>query len=180
MRDMMVDLETWGQWSGVAIRSIGAVEFDPYSDKIGAEFYVNVTRESCEAAGLTVSADTAQWWDKQGDDARTLLEKDPVPLPEALKMYASFFMKCGAARTWSQGANFDQPLIEACYRAIGKTSRELPWKFWDSRCTRTAYGMAGLSFNAEKRVGVHHYALDDAKHQARCVQKSFRLLGLAK
>lgn len=46
MNNVMLDLETFGTQPGSVIRSIGAVVFDPFSDKLGKEFYVNMWRTS--------------------------------------------------------------------------------------------------------------------------------------
>lgn len=174
MRDCMLDLETFGKTPGCAIRSVGAVMFDPTSEKLGEEFYANVTRESCEERGLTADADTVKWWDSQSDEARSVLDENQRTLGDVLVSFRKFWIGAGAVRVWSQGANFDQPIIEEAMRrlAVG-----VPWKFWDSRCTRTAYGMAGLAtWDMPKNRGVAHYALDDARHQARCVQLAYRRL----
>lgn len=176
MRDMMLDLETWGLTPGCAIRSIGCVMFDPTSREIGYQFYTNVDRASCEAAGLRVEPGTQEWWERQSQVARDSLVKDPVTLKEAARTFAMFFAKCGATRLWSQGANFDEPIWSAAMNAAGQRP---PWKFWDSRCTRTIYGAAGLNFNAIRRAGTHHNALDDALHQARCVQRAYEMLELS-
>jgi hypothetical protein len=177
MKDIMLDLETWGTRPGCALRSIGAVMFDPTSEILGEKFYVNIDRASCEHSGLHVSRDTEAWWEKQSATARDALLVNPRPLGEAVGTFTRFFNLNGAARVWSQGANFDEPLLSAVYDLLKVRA---PWKFWDSRCTRTIYAAAGLNFNREARAsgGTHHNALDDAVHQARCVQKSYRMLGL--
>jgi len=181
MRDLMLDLETWGKRPGCAIRSIGAVMFDPMSTEIGAEFYVNVNRESCEEVGLLIDQSTADWWSKQSRDAQISLENDQRHVREAFQMFLKFARGNYASRPWSQGANFDQPILDAVAIKLGVVDRrgdpDMPWKFWDSRCTRTAYGLAGMGPSSmPPRGGTHHNALDDAKHQARCVQVAYRRL----
>ena len=58
MYNVMLDLETLGRTYGSVIRSVGAVVFDPYSDRMGEKFYRNVDRKSCEDVGLKVDPDT--------------------------------------------------------------------------------------------------------------------------
>lgn len=174
MKHCMLDLETWGTRPGCAIRSIGAIFFDPQSDAFGPEFYVNVSRASCEQAGLFVDPNTEAWWARQSLAARAALDADQRPLADALGMFTSFFHTNGAEYLWSHGANFDGPVLEACYVAEG--TMQHPWSFWNSRCTRTLFDLAGVDTKASgiKRTGVAHNALDDARFQAKCVQAAMR------
>ena len=174
MRHCMLDLETWGKTAGCALRSIGARQFDPYTEQIGDKFYANITKESCIEADLIVDPDTEKWWAGQSQSAQESLLKDQRPLKEVMQEYCDWFAKNRLMFTWSQGANFDQPIIEAACIAVGV---RVPWKFWDSRCTRTAYGIASFDPRTIRRGGTHHNALDDADHQIRCVQRSFKMLG---
>jgi hypothetical protein len=170
--NVMLDLETWGTRPGSAIRSIGAVCFDPYSGELGDEFYCNVSRESCVEAGLKIDASTEAWWAKQSKQAQDALALDQVRLEEAVTMFNNWFKRRGVF-CWSQGANFDQPIYDEAARAVGK---EAPWKFWDSRCTRTSYDIARFNPKSIKRIGTHHNALEDAIYQAQCVQAAYRKL----
>jgi hypothetical protein len=174
MKDLMLDLETWGKRYGCAVRSIGAVQFDRWGAGLGREFYVNVEDQSCLDAGLRHDPDTEAWWGRQDVAAQAVFAENPRPVREAAQGLCAYFRETGVARIWCQGANFDEPIIVGVLDALGM---EAPWKFWNSRCTRTIYDAASLNFNAERRAGTHHHALHDAIHQARCVQKSFRLLG---
>lgn len=171
MNNVMLDLETYGTQPGSAIRSVGAVMFDPHSDKIGAEFYYNVLDASCEAAGLTRDQSTIDWWNQpKNKKAQDSLAKDQRNLLFVLMEFSSWFRKNRGIFVWSQGANFDEPLLACAYRA--EKIRE-PWKFSDARDTRTAYDISGFNSYAVKRAGTYHNALDDAKHQALCVQHSY-------
>lgn len=179
MRDIMMDLETWGKKPGCALRSIGARQFDPYSDRNGEMFYANITKESCLDVGLVVDESTERWWSDQGEAAQNVLLVDQRPLREVIQNYLAWFETVGGMFTWSQGANFDQPILDAACNALNIGERDRPWKFWDSRCTRTVYGIASFNPWTVKRKGTHHYALDDCDHQIICVQRSFRALGLS-
>lgn len=174
MRHMMLDTETWGTRPGSAVRSIGAAMFDPMREgAVGRTFYVNVDDKSQEEIGLTRDQGTVDWWSKQSQIAQDALGVDQKPVREAVGAFTQFFQSTGAQFVWSQGGNFDDPIMCAIYRALGA---QAPWKFWNSRCTRTAYDMAGVNFNAHKRQGTHHNALDDSLHQIKLVQLSYRIL----
>lgn len=169
--NVMKDMETWGTYPGCAIRSIGAVMFDPYGGDCGEEFYMNITDESCEEAGLVKMPSTVEWWSRQSAEAQVVLLKDQRPLREAGAAFNAWFRKNRGIFVWSQGAAFDQPLWDVAMRAVGLS---VPWKFWDSRCTRTAYDMGRFNNKSVRFSGVPHYALDDAKHQVVCVQKAYQ------
>lgn len=172
MKHCMIDTETLGATPGSIVRSIGACMFKPVSTTdfmderiIGPTFYANVSRESCEAAGLTADPNTVAWWERQSQEARDALEVDKVDLREALWNLSAWWQREGAEFVWSNGANFDQPILEACYRAVGM---QAPWSYWSSRCVRTLLDMGQVSHKAFQRIGTHHDALADAIHQARC------------
>lgn len=173
MKDVMFDLETWGTRAGCAIRSIGAVLFDPYSQMLGAKFYVNVERQSCVDSGMHVDPGTEAWWSRQSQAAQDALMKDQKPIEDAITRFNQWFRVNGGEFVWSQGANFDEPIYTEACRLIGKKP---PWKFYNTRCTRTAYGISDFNVFTMKRQGTYHNALDDAIHQARCVQASYAKL----
>lgn len=170
---IMVDLETLGTAPGSIIRSIGACVFTPTGAEIAERFYVNVTRSSCEACGLTADPATVAWWERQSPEARARLEIDPAPLGFALEQFTTFWKRNGGGNLWSHGANFDEVLLSCAYRAAGQRP---PWAYWAARCTRTVYDLAGIK--PDRSDGVHHDALDDAIAQARAVQVAFARLGL--
>lgn len=165
MRHVMLDLETFGLVPGVALRSIGAVEFD-LDGKTGRTFYANVSRASCEAAGLTIDPKTEEWWAQQSAAARNALAVDPVPLADAIRAFNAFFIECKAECVWSHGAAFDAVLFEAAACKVGVPT---PWKFWNVRDTRTVFDVFGFDIRDIPRDGTYHNALDDAIYQVACV-----------
>ena len=171
MEHIMLDLETFGTAPGCAMRSIGAVAFDPHSDGCGQEFYANIEKQSCVDVGLHIDPKTERWWAEQSVAAQKALEEDQVPLAEAVSGFNKWFRAAGGVYVWSQGANFDVVLIEAAMKAV---KAFVPWKFWNARDTRTVYHMFGFDDKSLPREGVHHNALNDAKHQAACVQTAMR------
>lgn len=161
---IMLDLETFGTKPGSVLRSIGAVAFD-LSGKTGVEFYRNISEQSCLDAGLTKDQSTVDWWAQQSPESQTALLIDPQPLPTVVAEFHRWFSVNGVY-VWSHGANFDEPLWQAASRAVGQTP---PWKFWNSRCTRTTYHIMNFDPRSVARQGTYHNALDDAKYQAQCV-----------
>jgi hypothetical protein len=167
MSHVMIDLETLGTVADAAIASVGAVLFDPKTDWIGDHLHVHIDLDSCVFHGLHIDPATVIWWLGQSDEARKTLIAGQVraaPLPEALSAIARFIPP--DSTVWCNGASFDFPILASAYRAIKKPA---PWKFWREMDLRTLKGInPGMKL---AREGVHHNALDDARHQARLVQR---------
>lgn len=159
MIQVMVDLETMSQKSNAAIASIGAVKFE--NGLIIDKFYCTVDIKSCKDVGLNIQKETVEWWSKQNPAALAELRKNNISIQEALDNFREWYGK-KSLWTWSNGAGFDNVILENAYRAIGE---DTPWKFYDSRCYRTVKAI--INIEEEERQGTHHNALDDAVHQAR-------------
>lgn len=169
---VMLDLETLGTRPGCAIRSVGAVTFD-LGSRVGEEFYANVDLGSCLGVGLTIEAGTLLWWEDQAPEARAALRRDPVTLDHLADQFTGWFRRVGGECVWSQGSDFDGPILAA---ALARVTRVVPWKFHNARDTRTAYALAGFDPRSVPREGTYHNALDDARHQVACVQAAVKRL----
>lgn len=174
MTDLMIDLETMGTTPGCALVSIGAVRFDLDADgwpqDMRHEFYARVSLPSCQRAGLTLEAETLEWWMERA--ARWPKNDRPVALAAALGQL-SFFVEYGqpaVRRVWGHGAAFDPPILAAAYRAAGVAR---PWQYTQVRDTRTLLEAAGLPTSFPEAT---HHALEDARVQARAVQQAMRQL----
>jgi hypothetical protein len=173
---VMVDIETFGTVPGSVIRSIGACTFKLDAAHVDEEFYRNIDLSSCDAVGLTYSKETKAWWSGYAA-AQAVFEQDPVALPVVLGEFSEWFAINKGQYIWSHGAGFDIVLLEAAYRACGMPHC-IPWKFYDARDTRTVFAMFGFDFKAAPdRRTIPHHALQDAVHQAICVQAALKLRG---
>ena len=111
---VMVDIETLGLDPGASVVSIGAVRFDP--DGTGDRFSASISLTSCEAAGLTIDAETLEWWLTQDDVAkRQLVGGDS--LTEVLEDFAEWYGD--ANEIWANSPSFDCDILGAAYDAIG-------------------------------------------------------------
>lgn len=174
MNHCMLDLETFGTKPGSVLRSIGAVAFN-LKGEIGSEFYRNIDKASCVKVGLTTDPATEKWWSQQSPEAQASLQEDPRPLDEVVDAFHGWWRANKLTKVWAQGANFDPPMWEAAAVARGTVA---PWKFYNVRDTRTAYDIGQFDPFPLKREGTYHNALDDAKHQVRCVAMSVRGAGV--
>lgn len=157
---VMLDIETLGTRPGDVILSVGAVWFAP-GDGIKSSVHIAIDPESSKAAGLRAQKSTLEWWSKQSDEARAAAFGGHMSLESALKQFSMWLPKGDQLAVWGNGANFDNALMAAAYRAI---KMEQPWPYWNDRCYRTIAAM--FMKTKVERVGTGHNALDDATTQA--------------
>lgn len=163
-----VDLETLSTRSNAVIVTIAAVKFNFSSDSVET-FSVNVNPLESKALGLHISKDTLEWWRVQKPEATKAWMNSRMGLSEALDEFDNF---CGNAKDknfYSQGINFDFPILESSYEALG---RKEPYRYWNLRDTRTIYWLAGLDTKNEPRIGTYHNAIDDCLTQIAWLKKS--------
>lgn len=169
----MIDLETLGVSHEAVILSIGAAKFDPADplSRIIDSFHVHIDPRSAQAYGLKIEADAVMWWvDPARADARlALLAHEQIDLRSALDGFVHWY-GLESLKTWSNGANFDIPIMQNALRVVGEPC---PWKFWDERCFRTLKSL--VSKSGEPAA---HDALADAIAQAKLVQKIVQNLEL--
>jgi len=161
MSNVMIDLETLGSGNKAAIISIGAVEFDPETKRLGRTFYMTVNAQSSVELGLEIDADTVMWWMQQDVKAKEAFKEKGEPIRAALEEFADWYPD---ERTplWGNGATFDNVILTNAYRLAGIKQ---PWRYSADRCYRT---LKNLRPDIEyARIGVHHNALDDAIYQAQ-------------
>jgi exodeoxyribonuclease VIII len=105
------------------------------------------------------------WWMGQGDEARSALSKDTVPIAMALNEFYEWVAVCSSIQTvrvWGNGASFDNVILSSAYRSCRIAQ---PWQFWNDRCYRTVKAMHPAI--KMQRTGIHHNAVDDAVSQTR-------------
>lgn len=178
MVDVSIDLETLGTRPGCAVLSIGAVVFNRHSGELGPEFHVVINRKSCLKNGLFEEQSTLDWWSRQSDEARKVLKDAETAengLGGALIALTGYLQKMGKRDllVWGCGSDFDIGILTHCYAVM---NQPLPWMFWNSRCLRTLRDMAGPSHRPEKKNGVAHSAIDDARNQAMEACQIFKAL----
>lgn len=177
MIHVMLDLETWGTSPGSALRSIGAVTFDPHGYEIleDRSFYANIDMASCEFHGLTIDQETVEWWSRQSREAEDALLSEQKSLAVVAIEFNAWWRDVNGTYVWSNGANFDEVLWRT---ASEVTNNKVPWKYWNVRDTRTIWHAAGINPKMIPRAGIAHNALEDARHQAKCVTQAYAALCL--
>jgi len=177
MKHTMFDAETLGTTADSVIMSIGAVKFDLDSDQIDDEgFYVSISIESNLAAGRKISEPTLKWWLQQERAAQNVFFEPKQVLEDAL-LSLSEWLGHSKRYVWSNGADFDLPLLAHAYASFGY---EPPWEFWNARCVRTYKTLPGVDSLPKPPNKLKHNALADAVAQAQYVQSVQRFLKGAK
>jgi len=174
---IMVDIETGDTKSTALIRSIGACEFDLLTGKIGKKFYINIDWDSCLYAGLTVSQDTMEWWEKQSTQAKEIFNTPPpVPLEIGLLELSTWYdLLRGKPDVWYNPATFDGEILTNAYAAVG-------YKFfhhWSKETClksvlKTITALTGFKKTNIPFMGVRHNALDDAVYQATYLAAGYK------
>lgn len=168
--DVMLDLKTWGVRPGCAIRSIGAVCFDPNSDDIGGQFYCNVSLAG--QVSLMMESDTIKWWQGQSQEAQDALAIGAKSLGVAAQSFREWFHMVNGGNVWAHGAAFDIPILDVACRAVNVP---VPWHYQAVRDTRTLYALAEFDVKGPSK-GTKHHALHDARNQVLSVQAAMRKL----
>jgi len=174
LKHVMFDIETMNNTLRAPIVSIGGVYFDPMSGKIGDELYVLIDMEDA-LRYRRAGGDTLKWWLKQGEYARAeLYNGEGTTTDEALRRTVAFCKKGGPEiRVWGHGDDFDIAILTD---AMNQFKITIPWKFWNSRDTRTVQELCEGVIDSRdyKRKGVYHNALDDAKHQVKWLSDMYQ------
>lgn len=167
MNHVMVDNETLATTADAVIISIGAVRFDLESGKIDNDgFYRSISIESNFELRRRVSEDTLIWWMKQPAAAQAVFHEAKETLQTALAEFADWLGNTRDTQMWSNGADFDLPMLAHAYTQIGS---DVPWQFWNNRCFRTYKNLPGAKTIRVPDVGVKHNALSDAYQQAQTI-----------
>lgn len=175
--DVMLDIETLGTSPGCMVLSVGAVTFNLSTGEIGDEFYASLDIRGQDRYGLSIEVDTLHWWMHQSPEAQQEAFSGRTPLGEAASQFCGWFKYVGGINIWAQGMDFDMPIWGHAMRQVGYT---VPWKFYNCRDTSSAYDLAryrnNFHYKDVPREGTYHNALDDAKHQVKCLHEAWNAL----
>ena len=176
----MIDLETLSTRKDCAVKVFSAMLFDRSqkfpSVKNSTYFYRKISQKSCDELKLHVDPKTIKWWDEQSPKMKEEMfsnESQREDLTKVLEDFNEWWNKHNCRYPWSQGATFDIAILEQLYSLCELST---PWKFYDTRDTRTIYDLAGVKpWDLPK--GNNHHALHDCHRQIWGVKESLRKLG---
>ena len=174
--EVMIDLETLSVLPNAVILTIGAVKFIRAGPtlplKESTSFYRRVDIQSCLDVGLVTSEDTQKWWKGQSEAVRfeALECKERICLEQCLNEFSLWFRD--VRNIWSHGDDFDCVVLASAYQACELSP---PWKYWNTRDTRTLFDLAEIKLPSLPNGQAHH-ALNDAYHQMVYTKKALRCL----
>lgn len=181
MTHFMVDSETWGNYAGCELRSIGVVPFNPITGEVYEDdtFYRAVQCDAWEGV-FQREQSTVDWWAEQSDEAQAAFA-DPVPITQAFDELYDFMRfrqpDVTKVRFWAHGPHYDFTIID---RAVQLTGSYGHWSHRSPRDTRTIFEAADMDPYACLDLfdlgGVKHHARDDALCQARAVCAAYRVI----
>jgi len=166
--DLMIDIEALATSPDAVIITIGAVEFNLFSEEIGSTLY---TRLDVEQENRTIEDNTIEWWSKQDKAVQeeAFSDGDRIQLRDALEQLTKLVVK--SKRVWANGISYDIPILENAYRSVGMHP---PWDFWNVLDTRTVFN---ISSNKSK-LGNSHNALEDCVNQVVLLRESLKSLNV--
>ncbi len=195
MKDIMVDIETYGMPPNGALLQIGACAFErdrqqAVEELIVDSFVVSVSRKYydrlAEDSDWRVDEKTVAWWDMQSDAAKDALELNVVSSPrEALQKFADWMKSVGfekehknsqmVPQVWANPPTFDLAILNYGFD-LCKMAR--PWSYRQEKDARTAFwwhnNRQGISLVKEELEGlIAHRGDHDAIRQARILQHCF-------
>lgn len=120
-------------------------------------------------------ASTVEWWAKpENVEAAKMLAENAEPVEMALGRIMQFIALMKPANVWARGPQGDIVWLEYYFRAYGY---EIPWNYGDVLDARTHGRTCNIDLDevaaaleANGKTFTKHYALDDARFQAYCVQ----------
>jgi hypothetical protein len=168
----MVDIETLGIKPGSVILVIAATAFDIHTGEITDEFITYVNVKSCTDEGMTIDANTLQWWECDNRELyKDLVEKiinEGIPIEEALKKFNIFVKqhKDGndSFKIWAKSPSFDLILLKVAYNLFGMV---IPWYYRDELDVRTLLQLTDGNFPDFEVEGKEHDGLYDCRIQAK-------------
>lgn len=171
MKDVMVDLETFGSGKNACIVQIGAVYFDRVTGELGDEFKINVDARSAVKSGAEIDADTIYWWLSQDKAAIASILEPGVSIEVAMGKLNAFLH--GAKAIWSH-ATFDFVIISETLKRLGMKPK---FRYSAARDIRTLIELSSVDAYSFAREGTHHDGLDDAKFQVKYCVAALNKLG---
>lgn len=179
MKDIMIDIETLSTNSNSVILTLGAVKFNRGKDIELLEncetFYRRINLDSCMNLGMKMDNETLNWWLEQSNEAKyeALENKDRQDIKFVLKEFSEWVGNINNY-IWGHGDDFDCVILDNAYKCCGI---QTPWKFWNTRDTRTLFDITKVNLK-DVHSEHEHNSLHDAYRQVKCVKLAFTKFNL--
>ncbi|MCT7633891.1 3'-5' exonuclease [Aliarcobacter butzleri] len=176
MNHIMIDIETLGTNSNALVVSISAVIFDMSSNAIGDTFEVGLNEQQQLEKGAIIDQSTVDWWDKQSDEAKTMLNRlQKIDVEFALNEFNNWiknnFSAPSKIKLWGNGATFDNVIVRNLFERHGI---DFIIPYYADKDVRTLAYVAKVNTFSYKFEGVKHYGIDDCMHQIKYCQDGYQ------
>lgn len=162
MKDVMIDLETFGSGPDACTIQIGACYFDRKTGAIGEKLELNV--DAVTTTGK-LDASTLYWWLQQSKAAIDGVTKEPRLSEKDAYAKLNLFLK-DAEAVWSH-ATFDFVIVTNTLKRLGIKPL---FSYRSARDIRTLVNLARVDTKALPRDDIQHTALADCLYQVKyCV-----------
>lgn len=168
MNNLMIDVESMGTKPTAPLMAIGAVFFDE-NGGMGDTFYRAIHLATSVNLGFVMEPAAVLFWMAQPDEARNAVLFNVLPVRDVMEEFADWIrQRCSRndLLVWGNSPAFDCVKVEAHFKAL---DIETPWLYFNERCYRTIRERNRV-VEQDERHGLHN-ALEDAKFQARHLQK---------
>lgn len=181
----MIDLETVGTGARCGVIQCAMLQFDVNSGETGEMFNAFVDIDSNRRHGRVFESGTLAWWSESQDlfDRITNASErvEIASLPELIRSWYGEVFPDGAHRVWSNGSDFDLPILKDIFKQFEGDDSSLPWLHRSHRCVRTVKNLDPRSHGYLDDFGYidggeKHDARYDVRAQAYQVYRVFKTL----
>lgn len=162
--DLMIDIETGGVQPNCAIFSIGALFFDPTSDRLGDSFYEEISHESNKKLERQFEIATMNWWAGKAPNGN-------AHIASVLNDLIRWIVSHKPRYVWANSPSFDLVILK---NVINKINLLWPLPYHAERDVRTIKALAWP--DESYHLNNSHNALADCTNQARLVQAGYKIL----
>ena len=188
----MVDIETLSTDSNAIILTIAAIPFGPDGKLIMQDdyyFYEKIDLNSYNKYNnqFDFNWSTLLWWLQQDKEPLNdaFLQNPRYPIDTVLQDFINWLnITCDLLNDkriniWSHGKDFDAVILQNAFKVCGL---ECPWKFWDTRDTRTIYAFSNVNLkNIPMPEGYKaHNAVGDCLKQIKGIEISYNIINTHK
>lgn len=173
----VVDIETLGLKPTSKILSIGLVivNHDSLDIKLEKEWIIDPLNQK----GRTVDRSTIEWWNRQSEAAKSVLNQPTQSLVSALTELSELITKTETEGEikgqWANDADFDHVILRNAYDQNTELDGNTVFPYYLGRSIRTIKDYAKeVKLTLPKHTYIQHRALDDARHEAELVINYYR------
>jgi exodeoxyribonuclease VIII len=177
MRDLMIDIETFGNGSNAVMIQLAGVFFDRKTGAIGNEFCESLDPVASKELGFETDQSTLDWWKKQDQKILKGILADTHHPKDVMEKFIRFIEynvpSLQNVKVWSH-ATFDFPIVQNYLKKL--TRNYLPYR--GARDIRTLVDLSKINLDSYNWNAKTHDALDDCKFQIKYCVDAFNKINV--